>query len=200
MWRALLTDGLPPCLPATMSFDSVAMSCLVTSLAIFLPSRGLRKLRKWRATFSQLSIRGRISPSALRTSVFIQSIRSSMISATVLPRSVLTALVWRNCSTSSAGSIAFSAVDLAAGILDGEGLRVIGAQHGRALLAGGGVGELEIEGRHACRDDADVEAGTFAVVDLDPLGDALLAAAVGEDDAGAACALGDVRSRDGWRW
>jgi hypothetical protein len=37
-----------------MSFESVAMSCLVTSLAAFLPSRGLRKLRKWRATFSQL--------------------------------------------------------------------------------------------------------------------------------------------------
>jgi hypothetical protein len=40
MCRALLTEGAPN-LPATMSFDSVAMSCLVTSLAIFLPSRGL---------------------------------------------------------------------------------------------------------------------------------------------------------------
>lgn len=60
MWRALLTEGLPPCLPSTMSAESVAMSCLVTSLAIFLPSRGLMKLRSWRATFSQLSIRGRL--------------------------------------------------------------------------------------------------------------------------------------------
>jgi predicted TIM-barrel fold metal-dependent hydrolase len=37
MWRALATDGTPS-LPATRSFDGVAMSCLVTSLAIFLPS------------------------------------------------------------------------------------------------------------------------------------------------------------------
>ena len=61
-----------------MSFESVAMSCLVTSPAIFLPSRGLRKRRRWLATFSQLSIRGRISPSGFLTGVFIQSIRSSM--------------------------------------------------------------------------------------------------------------------------
>ena len=50
-------------LPATKSFESVAMSCLVTSPASFLPNRGLRKRRRWLATFSQLSIRGRISPS-----------------------------------------------------------------------------------------------------------------------------------------
>jgi hypothetical protein len=109
MWRALLTDGLPPCLPAMMSFERVAMSCLVTSLAIFLPSRGPRKLRKWRAYCSHHSIRGRISPSALRTFIFIQPIRSSTISATVLPRAVWTALVWLSCSTSAAGDIALSA-------------------------------------------------------------------------------------------
>jgi len=39
IWRALLTEGLPN-LPATMSFESVAMSCLVTSMANFLPRRG----------------------------------------------------------------------------------------------------------------------------------------------------------------
>jgi hypothetical protein len=81
----VLTEGLPN-LPATMSFESVAMSCLVTSIANFLPRRGRMKRWRWLAVFSQLSSRGRISPSGLRTGVFIQSIRSSMISATVLPR------------------------------------------------------------------------------------------------------------------
>ena len=48
MWRALLIDGLPSS-PSTMSSDSCAMSCLVTSLAIFLPRRGLTKRRRWLA-------------------------------------------------------------------------------------------------------------------------------------------------------
>ena len=51
------------------------------------------------------------------------------------------------------------------------------------------IGELEGEGRDTSRGDADVEAGAFAVVDLDPLGDPLLADAVGQDDAAVACAL-----------
>jgi hypothetical protein len=80
-------------------------------------------------------------------------------------------------------------VDLAAGVVDGEGLRVIGPQHDAALLASGRVGELEIERRHASRDDAHIEAGAFAVVDFDPLGDPLLAHAVGQDDAAIARAL-----------
>jgi hypothetical protein len=83
------------------------------------------------------------------------------------------------------------AVDLATSVLDREGLRVVDAQHGRALFAGGSIGELEIEGRHACGNDADIEAGAFAVVDLLPFSDAPLACAVGQDGAGAACALGD---------
>ena len=39
MWRALLTEGTPN-LPATMSFESVAMSCLVTSLGELLAEPG----------------------------------------------------------------------------------------------------------------------------------------------------------------
>ena len=81
------------------------------------------------------------------------------------------------------------AVDLAAGVLDGEGLGVVDAKPAGALLAGRRIGELEREGRHASRGDADVEAGAFAVVDFDPLGDALLAHAVGEDDAAVATAF-----------
>ena len=81
------------------------------------------------------------------------------------------------------------AVDPAAGVLDGEGLGVVDAKPAGALLAGLRIGELEGEGRHASRGDADVEAGAFAVVDFDPLGDPLLAHAVGQDDAAVARAL-----------
>src|SRR6516225_9358558 len=82
-------------------------------------------------------------------------------------------------------------VDLAAGIFDPEGLGVVDAEPSGALLAGRRVGELEREGCDAGRGNADVEARTFAVVDLDPLGDPLLAHAVGEDDAAVAGARGN---------
>jgi hypothetical protein len=58
-----------------------------------------------------------------------------------------------------------------------------------ALFAGLLVGELEEEGRDACRDDADVKAGAFAVVELHPLGGALFAEAIGQDNAAIARAL-----------
>jgi hypothetical protein len=51
------------------------------------------------------------------------------------------------------------------------------------------VAELEGQRRYASCGDADVEAGAFAVVDFGPLGDPLLAHAVGQDDAAVARAL-----------
>ena len=84
---------------------------------------------------------------------------------------------------------ALQAVDPAAGVLDSEGLGVVDAKPAGSLLAGLRVGELEREGRHASRGDADVEAGAFAVVNLDPAGDPLFAHAVGQDDAAIARAL-----------
>jgi len=72
------------------------------------------------------------------------------------------------------------AVDLAAGVLDREGLGIVDAEPAGALLAGLPVGELEGEGRNAHRGDADVQARAFAVVVLRPFGDPLLAQAVGQ--------------------
>jgi len=73
----------------------------------------------------------------------------------------------------------FQSIDLGAGMLDGEGFGIVDAQPCRGLLAGGPVGELEVQSRDACRDDADIEAGAFAVIEFVPLGDPLLAHAVG---------------------
>ena len=75
------------------------------------------------------------------------------------------------------------AVDPAAGMLDSEGLGVVDASQPVRCLPVCQVSELEREGRHASRGDADVQAGAFAVVDLGPLGDPLLAQAIGQDDA-----------------
>ena len=187
MWRALLTEGFPN-LPATMSFDSVAMSCLVTSMAGFLPRPGRRKRSRWLAVFSQLSSRGRISPSGFLTGVFIHSIRSSMISATVLRRFAF-AVFCRGKSRRAPRRPCLEAVDLAAGVLDGEGLRVVGTEPAGALLTGLPVGKLEREGRHPGRGDADVQSRAFAVVELGPLGDPFLAQAVGQNDAAIAAPL-----------
>lgn len=125
MWRALETDGLPY-LPSRMSLDSCAMSCRVTSRAILAPRPGLTKRRRWLATLVQLSIRERSSPSSFTSSCCIQSMRSSMIFATILPCFALTVLVWRSCLTSVAGSRALSAY-LAAGVIDGEGFGIVDA-------------------------------------------------------------------------
>jgi hypothetical protein len=84
----------------------------------------------------------------------------------------------------------FQRVDLAAGILDRERFRVVDAKPAGTLLAGLLVGELDGEGCHASRGDADIEARAFAVVEFDPLGDPLFAQAVGEDDAAISRALG----------
>src|SRR5204863_359968 len=62
------------------------------------------------------------------------------------------------------------AVDLAAGVLDGEGLGIVDAEPAGALLAGLPVGELVGEGRDARRGDADVETRALPVVELGPLG------------------------------
>src|ERR1700720_4123026 len=67
-----------------------------------------------------------------------------------------------------AAAHALETIDLAAGILDREGLGVIDAKPAGALLAGRRIGELEGKGRHASRGDADIDAGAFAVVDFDP--------------------------------
>jgi len=67
------------------------------------------------------------------------------------------------------------AIGLATGILDREGLRIIDAEPAGALLAGLRIGELEREGRDTGGGDADIEAGTFAIINLDPLGDSLFA-------------------------
>ena len=108
MCLALLTEGTPN-LPSRMSFDNSAMCWRVTSRGSMWPSFGLTKRRRWLATFFQLSIWGRISPSCLRTSVFIQSMRSSIIFATVMPCLAFCTLRWCSCSTSAAGSMAFAA-------------------------------------------------------------------------------------------
>src|SRR4051812_23151610 len=54
----------------------------------------------------QASSRGRISPSGLRTGVFIHAIRSSMISATVLPRRAFVAFWSRKVSVSASPPLA----------------------------------------------------------------------------------------------
>ena len=89
------------------------------------------------------------------------------------------------------------AVDLVAGIFDGEGLGVVDAQPAGALLAGLQIGELEGEGRHASGDNTDVQARAFAVVDFDSLGDPLFAHAVGQDHAAIAGALASGFGGDG---
>ena len=81
MWRAFETDALATLpsttyRPAAISFDKLAISLLVTSLAIFLPSLGLTKRSKWLRTFFQLSTRARISWSSFLTKVFIHSTRA----------------------------------------------------------------------------------------------------------------------------
>src|SRR5262249_36106395 len=83
------------------------------------------------------------------------------------------------------------AVDPGAGVLYREGLRVVDTQPGGRLLAGRRLRELERERRDAGRGDADVQAGTLAVVDFRPFRDPLLADPIGQDDATAAPALGD---------
>ena len=112
-----------------------------------------------------------------------------MISSTVLPRLAFSHFAVAEGLGERRSACAPQAVDPAAGVLDGEGLGVVDAKPAGALLAGLRIGELEGEGRHASRGDADVEAGAFAVVDFDPLGDPLLAHAVGQDDAAVARAL-----------
>jgi hypothetical protein len=79
MCRALLTEATPN-LPSMMSLDSSAMSLRVTSAAILLPSFGLTRRRKWLATFSQVSMRGRISPSAFLSGAGIHAMRASISS------------------------------------------------------------------------------------------------------------------------
>jgi hypothetical protein len=83
------------------------------------------------------------------------------------------------------------AVNRAARVLDGEGLGIVDAEPAGALLSGLPVGELEREGRRARRGDADVKTRALPVVDFGPLGDPLLAQAVGQDDAAVAAALAD---------
>jgi hypothetical protein len=83
----------------------------------------------------------------------------------------------------------FQGVDGGAGIIDREAVAIDAEPFG-PLLAGGFVGELEIEGRRASGDDGDVQAGAFAVVNFDPPIDPLLAMPVGEDNAAFAHALG----------
>src|SRR3954447_9131054 len=67
------------------------------------------------------------------------------------------------------------AVDLAAGVLDGEGLGIVDAEPAGALLSGLPIGELEGKGRDTRSGDADVQARAFPVIELQPLGDPLLA-------------------------
>ena len=120
-----------------------------------------------------------------------------MISSTVLPRFACSRFPVAEGFGERRSARAPQAVDLVAGIFDGEGLGVVDAQPAGALLAGRRIGELEGEGRHASRGDTDVEARAFAVVDFDPLGDPLLAHAVGQDDAAIAGALASGFGGDG---
>src|SRR5229473_859389 len=68
----------------------------------------------------------------------------------------------------------FQGIDGGAGISNRE-VGVIDAEPFGALLVRGLVGELEIEGCDTGRDDADVKARTLSVINLDPVGDPLLA-------------------------
>src|SRR5258708_360918 len=74
------------------------------------------------------------------------------------------------CNVLPVADPSFEGIDLGAGLLDREGFGVIDAQPFGPLLTSGPVGELEEEGRDPGRDDADVEARTFSVVELHPLG------------------------------
>jgi hypothetical protein len=151
MCLALLVEGLPD-LPATMSFDSVAMSCLVTSPGSFLPGRGLTKRRRWLATFSHVSIRGRISRVGLLDrhlhplNPFLDDLIDGLSALGLLHLAV------------AEGFGELQAVDPAAGVLGGEVAGDVDTKPAAALLAGGRVDELEREGRNASRSDADLKA------------------------------------------
>jgi hypothetical protein len=96
-----------------MSFDKFAMSLLVTSLAIYLPSLGLMKRSKWLLTLRQLSTRGRISWSAFLTKVFIHSTRAAINNSTVSPRLFASHLCSDSISLIAAPPLAFKAETLA---------------------------------------------------------------------------------------
>ena len=134
MWRALLTDALPPCLPATMSFDSVAMSCLVTSLAIFLP-RGLRKRRRWLATLLPAFEPGAHFPVRLldRRLHPRNPLPDDLISNLGLAPLRLPHFPVAEGLGERGSACAPQAVDLVAGIFDGEGLGAVDAQPAGAL-------------------------------------------------------------------
>ena len=67
MWQGhvLATEGTPESLPATISFDNVAMSCLVTSPATLLAEpRAERETPQMAGdVLPAFEVRGRISPS-----------------------------------------------------------------------------------------------------------------------------------------
>ena len=94
------------------------------------------KRRRWLATFSQLSSRGRISPSGLldRRLHPLDPLLDDLIDGLAflcLPHfPVAEGLGERR------GAGAPQAVDLAAGILDGKGLGIVDAKPAGALLAG----------------------------------------------------------------
>ena len=172
-----------------MSFDSVAMSCLVTSLGELLAEPGAdeapQMARDVLPAFEpgpHLAVRlldRRLHP----VDPLLDDLVNGLAPLRLLRFPVAEGFGERR------RACAPQAVDPAAGVLDGEGLGVVDAKPAGALLAGLRIGELEGEGRHASRGDADVEAGAFAVVDFGPLGDPLLAHAVGQDDAAVARAL-----------
>jgi hypothetical protein len=166
------------------------MSCLVTSLAIFLPSRGAEEAPQMAGDVLPAFDPGPHFPVRLANRRLhpLDPLLDDLVNGLAPLR--LLGLVLAESLGQRVAAHALEAIDLAAGILDREGLGVIDAKPAGALLAGRRVGELEGEGRHASRGDADVEAGAFAVVELHPLGDPLLAHAVGQDDAAIARALG----------
>jgi len=196
MWRALATEGTPS-LPATISFDK---GCNVV-LGDFA---GDLLAEPWAEEAPQVA--GDVLPGfdpgphfpvglADRRLHPVDPLLDDFVDGLAPLR--LLGLVLAESLGQRVAAHALEAVDLAAGILDGEGLGVIDAKPAGALLAGRRVGELEGEGRRASRGDADVKAGAFAVVDFDPLGDPLLAHAIGQDDAAVAGALASGFGSDG---
>jgi hypothetical protein len=167
------------------------MSCLVTSLAIFLPSRGAEEAPQMAGDvlpafdpgphFPVRLANRRLHPLDPLLDDLVDGLASFRLLRLLLPQTV--------CNVIAVTDPGFQRIDLGAGLLDREGLGVIDAQPFGALLAGGPVGELEEKGRYPSRDNADVEAGAFAVIELHPFGDPLLAHAVGQDDAAVARAL-----------
>jgi hypothetical protein len=81
-------------------------------------------------------------------------------------------------------------VDLAAGVLDGEGLGIVDAEPAGALFAGRRIGELEREAGDAGDRQAGKKAGAFAVINLDPRAYSLFTVPIGQDDTAVAHALG----------